>query len=95
MFKILRVTGSSMLPSLNDGDFVCAMRWPFRWLRSGQIVVVKSSTYGVIIKRVDQVNTDGTFTLTGDNKAHSVSQEAMGKFTRAQLLGKVIYHTSE
>ncbi|MEC7285603.1 S24 family peptidase [Alteromonas macleodii] len=91
----MRVTGSSMLPSLSHGDFVCAMRWPFRWLRSGQIVVVKSSTYGVIIKRVDHVNTDGTFTLTGDNKAHSVSQEAMGKFTRAQLLGKVIYHTSE
>ncbi|HCS82525.1 MAG TPA: peptidase S24, partial [Alteromonas macleodii] len=25
MFKIMRVTGSSMLPSLSDGDFVCAM----------------------------------------------------------------------
>ncbi len=84
-----------MLPTLNDGDFVCVVRWPFRWLRCGQIVVVESNTYGIIVKRVADVHQDGTFTLIGDNKAHPVSQEAMGKFTRAQLHGKVVCHSSE
>lgn len=83
-----------MSPTLRDGDFVCALKWPQKWLRVGHVVVVKSDKYGVIVKRVDKVHNDGTFTIAGDNTPHSVSTAEMGHFYHAQLLGKVIFHSS-
>ena len=39
---IVTVEGTSMVPTLHDGDRVLAWRlWPARWLRRGAIVVVK------------------------------------------------------
>jgi signal peptidase I len=38
---VARVVGSSMSPALHEGDQVLAItRWPARWLRRGQIVLI-------------------------------------------------------
>lgn len=42
LFFLVSVDGQSMCPALNDGDRVLAFRhWPARWLRKGQIVVLR------------------------------------------------------
>ncbi|BFT29072.1 hypothetical protein D210916BOD24_02480 [Alteromonas sp. D210916BOD_24] len=81
-----------MSPTLEDGDFVCALKWPRHWLKLGHVVVADSEKYGVVVKRISSVSEDGSFTLVGDNSVYSVSQAAMGDFSASQLLGKVIYH---
>lgn len=46
-FNVLTVTvqGSSMIPTLSDGDRVLVWRWwPKRWLRHGQLVMMFGST---------------------------------------------------
>lgn len=89
MLRIFRINGSSMLPTLSDGDYVVAITW---WgnLKNGDLVVASHPEYPRLIKRIAMVDSDRSFTLVGDN-SESLSSQQMGVFTRSRLLGKVIY----
>ena len=62
---IVYVDGTSMLPTLKDGQSVLLNKT--HNVNVGDIVVADSSEYGGIIKRVDQVN-DNKIHLVSDNK---------------------------
>ncbi len=54
MVLLVTVTGSSMLPELSMGDRALAFRWPRKWLRRGQVVLVRglAGYDGFTVKRV-------------------------------------------
>ncbi len=62
---IFQVDGTSMLPTLQDGQDVLVNKT--RNVNVGDIVVANSSQYGNIIKRVDQIN-GNQIHLVSDNK---------------------------
>lgn len=62
---IFQVDGTSMLPTLQDGQDVLVNKT--QNVNVGDIVVANSSEYGNIIKRVDQVN-GNQIHLVSDNK---------------------------
>ena len=69
-----------MSPLIQPGDYILSCRWPHRWVRPGQVVVVTHPEFGQIIKRVQDCHAGAGFTLTGDNSA-SLKTEQMGLIT--------------
>ena len=83
------VVGTSMEPTLTSGDLVVALRyWPRRWLRRGNIVLIRGlggvdgSSSSLMIKRLGH--------LPGDQVAWlpRISEESLGRSSvdRAQTL---------
>ena len=62
---LVKVDGTSMLPTLQDGQTALANKT--HDIHVGDIVIANSSEYGLIIKRVDQVNNNDIH-LISDNK---------------------------
>ena len=62
---LVKVDGTSMLPTLRDGQTALANKTHV--IHVGDIVIANSSEYGFIIKRVDQVNNKDIH-LISDNK---------------------------
>lgn len=89
-----------MHPALESGAFVLVWRWQVgcyhQRLQVGDIVAVRHSYYGEIVKRISEVRLDkngqvSELRLRGDNAAASVSEEKMGWVTLKQVIGKVVY----
>lgn len=85
MFKLRKVTGNSMLPALDQGDFVIIIKCR---PQIGDIVVAKHSKYGEIIKRVSKINSTG-YELSGDNNK-SINSKKIGFISPKNILGKVL-----
>ena len=88
MVKIFRITGLSMSPELNDGDYVLLTQL-IKKPKTGDIVVVDHPLYGHLIKRVVAVNQQGDLLLQG-NQPSSLSSTQMGWITQKQYLGKCV-----
>lgn len=75
------VAGDSMLPALQDGDYVQGLRLPPGWLPGpGAIVVARRPDRPAIgvIKRVAGREADGRLRLAGDNPAASTDSRHFG-----------------
>ncbi len=84
MFKLVKVSGDSMLPILSDGDYLLTKK-P-RSLRPGFIYVIAHIDLGLIVKRLEKV--DGNFcTFKGDNPA-SLPHTLLGKVEVHRVTGR-------
>lgn len=81
MFRLYRVKGPSMAPTLSAGDIVVLRT---RRGKIGEIVVVDHADFGAIIKRV---NANGD--LSGDNPV-STSEQSLGAYDNATPIGVAI-----
>ncbi len=89
MFRVFKITGDSMLPTLGNGDYVLALCWKYQ-LKIGHLVIAKHPDYGLIVKRICELVNDDQFLLSGDNTI-SVNHQQIGIICRAQIIGRVIY----
>jgi phage repressor protein C with HTH and peptisase S24 domain len=87
VLKIFRVIGSSMEPTLSDGDYVVAATHVWR-PRVGKLVVATHQDYGILIKRLRQKSAEGC-TLTSDNPL-GIDSRALGEIPEQQLIGPVL-----
>ena len=94
MLKILKVSGDSLTPEFQEGDFVLIAKIPFllSHLKANDVVVFQHPDYGVMIKMID-------FILPGDDEIfvvgthdHSVDSRRFGPIKRDDLIGKVVWH---
>ncbi|MEM6819232.1 MAG: S24/S26 family peptidase [Pseudomonadota bacterium] len=86
MFRLFRVRGRSMLPTLSDGDFVVARRLDpttRRRLRAGRVVCVEHQHLGPIIKRIRRITTEQC-ELVSDGQLGAES-EALGSVDLQRL----------
>lgn len=93
MLHVLKVTGASLEPVYQEGDFVFVSKIPFlfRPLRPGDAVVFRHSAYGLMIKLVERVMPGGEVWVAG-LRPSSVDSYEFGPVSRRALLGKVIVH---
>ncbi len=95
MLKILKVSGFSLEPDFQDGDYVLIARWPGWGPCVGQVVALHQPTYGTLLKRVWSVNrTAGTVEVRGQHP-HSVDSRSFGPVPMRSLMGRVIWKISK
>lgn len=94
MLKIIKVSGQSMSPDFNDGDYVLVSRIPLilGMVKINSILVFNTDKYGILIKKVsdiDRINRKIFFTGINSN---SLSGEMIGAVPEKNILGSVILH---
>lgn len=86
---LYRVTGESMSPGLQPGDYVLTVSRRKARYRVGDVVVADHPRYGRIIKRVTALAEDGLLHLCGTHPA-STSSLSLGPLSPERVLGRVI-----
>ncbi|RJG39539.1 S24/S26 family peptidase [Motilimonas pumila] len=89
MFKLLKVTGTSMQPSLHHGDFVVVYSH-FLNIQVGELVIAKHPSLPNMIKRVLKVDSKQRVLLAGDHSS-SISSINIGWIPRSQITHKVFF----
>lgn len=94
MLRLLKVTGRSLAPDYQDGDFVFASIIPVLLgrLRSGDVIVFQHETYGTLIKRVERVDAAQDALFVVGLPDDSVDSRRFGPISRRSVRGKVIWH---
>ena len=94
MLGLLKVTGNSLSPDYQEGDFVLLLKIPFflNRLKSGDIVVFQQPYYGIMIKRVERQSQDGEQTYVLGAHPDSADSRKFGPVQRGDLVGRVIWH---
>ena len=94
MCHFIKVTGESLSPVYQAGDFVLVLKIPFlfRYLKQGDVVVFRQPGYGTLIKQIDHCLPEtGEFFVVGLQEA-SVDSRVFGPVSPARIVGKVILH---
>jgi nickel-type superoxide dismutase maturation protease len=93
MIRFLKVTGESLSPLFQDGDYVLVAKFPFllRRIRPGDIVVFRQVDYGTLIKRVERLSPDGDELFVKGTHELSTDSRRFGAVHRSDLIGKVIW----
>jgi phage repressor protein C with HTH and peptisase S24 domain len=94
MFRFLRVTGDSLLPVYQDGDFVLVSKIPYLFSTSkqGDIIAFRHAAYGTMIKQVQAVSSDKDEIHVTGTQENSIDSRQFGPITKEAVLGKVIWH---
>ena len=90
MLHLFRVSGASMGPLYQHGDYVLISRSAWRRLRRGDDVVARHGVLGVVLKRIS-ARIGNQLELNGLN-ALSMTSYAIGPVQNNDLLGRVVWH---
>ena len=92
MLKMIRITGDSLSPVYQDGDFVLAAKIPvlLKRLSQGDVVVFRHGHYHQMIKQVERITAQGIFVVGVHER--SVDSREFGIVPWGELVGKVIWH---
>lgn len=92
--KLLKVSGRSLHPLYQDGDFVLVSRIPIllRGVRPGDVVVFQHPRLGKLIKRVERLEEGGRAAFLLGLDSDSVDSRVFGAVPVRVILGKVIRH---
>jgi signal peptidase I len=93
MLRLLKVTGNSLTPEYQEGDFVLISKIPFLFVppSPGDIIAFYQAGYGLLIKSIQQVSSDGSLNVIG-TPSESIDSRVFGPVRRESILGKVIWH---
>jgi len=94
MLRLLRVSGSSLSPEYQEGDFVLIAKIPLliNRLQPGDIVVFTHPTYGTMIKQVDRFTPFSDEIFVIGSQELSVDSRRFGPISKRSLVGKVVWH---
>lgn len=85
--------GDSLAPEFQQGDFVLVSKIPFLFVPPSpqDVIAFHQPGYGLLIKRIQDINPDGGIQVIGDHP-ESVDSRVFGAIRREDLIGKVIWH---
>lgn len=90
-WRIARVEGDSMVPTLVDGDYVLARR---KIASLGDVVLIRHSSLGLIVKRISSFRGETQrYTVAGDNPL-STSSEVLGPVIVDAVIGVIYWRIS-
>ena len=94
MFRIHKVTGDSMSPDYQEGDFVLIITGDFVYkrLKVGDVVVFENKLYGTLIKRIASFDPSTAEAYVEGTRPDSLDSRRLGTIRRNAILGKVIAH---
>ncbi len=96
MLRIIKVSGHSLTPEFQEGDFVLVVKIPFFLLRPvpGDIVVFTHPLYGLLIKRIQSVDEQKDEVYVIGNQEASLDSRHFGPIKMGSIKGKVVWHIS-
>ncbi len=94
MLRLLRVSGNSLLPMYQDGDFVLVSKIPYLFgtTKQGDIVAFRHEVYGTMVKKVQNVSPHKDEIYVTGTQGDSVDSRHFGPITKGDVVGKVIWH---
>jgi len=93
MFKLLKVSGHSLWPLYEDGDYVLIAHPRLAGaIRPGDVLVFRNAVYGTMIKQVERVVPDSNELYVVGTHDGSVDSREFGAISRQAVIGKVIWH---
>ena len=97
MLRIHKVTGDSMSPDFQDGDFVVLTTVPFflKRLKIGDTIVFEHKFYGTLIKRIASFDPETAEAYVEGTRPDSLDSRRLGAIRRDAIRGKVIAHFSK
>jgi signal peptidase I len=97
MFRIHKVTGDSMSPDFQQGDFVLIATSDFvrKRLKVGDIIIFEHKLYGTLIKRIASFDPETAEAYVEGTRPDSLSSLRLGTIRRNAIRGKVIAHISK
>jgi signal peptidase I len=93
MLKLLKISGDSLAPEYQIGDFVMISKIPFLFVppSTGDIIAFRQPGYGLLIKRIQHITPDGELIVVGSHP-ESVDSRVFGPIKKENILGKVFWH---
>ena len=97
MLRLLKISGNSLEPEYQQGDFVLVSKIPllFSAARPGDVVAFIHHAHGTMIKRVQSVSADGRSLFVVGAHPLSVDSRHFGSIASHSILGKVIWHVKK
>ena len=93
MLKLLKVSGHSLWPLYEDGDYVLIVHPRLAGaIRRGDVLVFRNAVYGTMIKQVERVVPDSNDLYVVGTHDRSVDSREFGAISRQAVIGKVIWH---
>lgn len=90
-WRIARVEGNSMVPTLVDGDYVLARR---KTTSLGDVVLIRHSSLGLIVKRISSYNDETQRYMVAGDHSLSTSSEVLGPVIVDSVIGVVYWRIS-
>ncbi|NPV75330.1 MAG: hypothetical protein HPY59_03040 [Anaerolineae bacterium] len=93
LFKLLKVTGSSLEPEFKEGDFVGISGIPFLFHppQTGDVIVFRKPPYGTMIKTIARVEPGQKEIEVWGTHKDSVDSRSFGPISFDSVIGKVIW----
>ena len=88
MIRLSKVKGYSMSPSYLDGDFLLSLTPKLFRLQSGDVIIIKHSAYGYLVKEICRKVNKGYY-VRGTHP-ESTGSRAIGLVFPEMIKGKVI-----
>ena len=94
MLQVIMVTGESLSPIYQDGDYVLVLTIPLlaRRIKVGDTIVFKLEPYGTLIKQVESINTRDDHVFVTGTSPNSLDSRSFGPIKLDEITGKVIWH---
>jgi signal peptidase I len=94
MLRLLKITGQSLSPEYQEGDFVLISKIPLfiSTLRPGDIIAFHHSTHGTLIKRVDHLLPKSNQIFVTGTHPSSIDSHQFGAIKQQDIIGKVLWH---
>jgi phage repressor protein C with HTH and peptisase S24 domain len=93
MLRVLKVAEDSLAPEYRQGDFVLVSKIPFLFIppSPGNVIAFRQPGYGLLIKRIENISSDGGLNVIGTHP-DSIDSRVFGTVRRGDIIGKVIWH---
>ena len=93
MLKLLKISGDSLLPDYEHGDFVLVSKIPYYFSSPacGDVIAFHQPGYGLLIKRLIAIDPYGGIQVQG-SQPESIDSRVFGAVQRKDIVGKVIWH---
>ncbi len=93
MFKVIKLTGESLSPSYQEGDYVLIGTCSFFFgITEGNTIVFNHPDHGLMIKKVNKVlHSEDGYKVRGTHP-HSVDSREFGPVSKRNVIGKVLWH---
>ena len=97
MIRIIKVTGDSMSPDFQEGDFVVSTTLPFflKRIDVGDAIIFEHKLYGTLIKRIASFDPETAEAYVEGTNPEGLDSRRLGTIRRENIRGKVIAHFSK
>jgi nickel-type superoxide dismutase maturation protease len=92
ILSILKITGDSLAPFLQHGDYVVAGRagWMLRSIKPGDVIVFDHPHYGRMVKRLQAIGPGGLDLFVTGSSPESVDSRRFGPIPRSSVTAKAL-----